>query len=112
MARDVFAGVDTSWAMATGASFTGVRVMLTAASDVGGYLGGLAVSLWTPAETLTPRTGLALARLRALGVGLLLLALPAGLAWLLASSPTLICSLDRPAAEPREVSCDIRTTAQ
>ncbi|MFY0577089.1 hypothetical protein ACN28S_24730 [Cystobacter fuscus] len=46
--------------------------------------------------------GPALARLRALGVGLLLLALPAGLAWLLASSPTRICSLDRPAGQPRE----------
>ncbi|WNG27115.1 rhomboid family intramembrane serine protease [Cystobacter fuscus] len=69
---------------------------------VGGYLGGLAVSLWAPAQTLAPRTGLALARLRALGAGLLLLALPAGLAWLLASSPTLICSLDRPAGQPRE----------
>ncbi|WP_158623642.1 rhomboid family intramembrane serine protease [Corallococcus llansteffanensis] len=64
---------------------------------VGGYLGGLAVSLWVRPETLAPRTGVALTRLRSLGAGLGLLALPAGLAWLLASSPTLLCSLSRPA---------------
>ena len=69
---------------------------------VGGYLGGLAVSLWVRAETLAPRTGLALTRLRALGASLGLLALPAGLAWLLASSPTLLCALNRSAGVPKE----------
>ncbi|PTL81378.1 rhomboid family intramembrane serine protease [Vitiosangium sp. GDMCC 1.1324] len=69
---------------------------------VGGYLGGLAVSLWARPETLAPRTGKALTRLRVLGASLGLLALPAGLAWLLASSPTLLCSLSRHAGVPRD----------
>ncbi|MFL5358177.1 rhomboid family intramembrane serine protease [Archangium sp.] len=69
---------------------------------LGGYLGGLAVSLWTPAATLAPRTGRALTRLRMLGVGLVLLTLPAGLSWWLASSPTRLCSLERSAGEPKE----------
>lgn len=46
---------------------------------LGGYLGGLAISLWAPAEALAPRTELALTRLRILGTCLILLALPAGL---------------------------------
>ncbi|MCY1075907.1 rhomboid family intramembrane serine protease [Archangium lansingense] len=70
-------------------------------AHVGGYFGGLAVSLWVLPETLAPRTGLGLTRLRALGVCLGLLALPAGLAWLLASSPTLLCALNRPGGVPK-----------
>ncbi len=82
----------------TGFSAPNVSVL----GHVGGYLGGLAVSLWTPAETLAPRTGRALTRLRMLGACLVLLALPAGLARWLASSPTLLCSLDRSAGDPKE----------
>jgi membrane associated rhomboid family serine protease len=69
---------------------------------VGGYLGGLAVSLGVRAVALAPRTGRALTRLRVLGASLGLLALPAGLAWLLAASPTLLCALNRRAGVPRD----------
>jgi rhomboid protease GluP len=69
---------------------------------LGGYLGGLAVSLVVNGVTLAPRTGKALTWLRALGVCLGLLALPAGLAWLLASSPVRLCPLSRSAGLPED----------
>ncbi len=71
-------------------------------SHVGAYLGGLAASLLVRPETLAPRSRLAFTRLRVLGTGLGLLALPAALAGLLSFSPALLCPLSRRAGLPDE----------
>ncbi len=79
-------------------SAPGVSVL----GHVGGYLGGLVVSLLVRAETLAPRTGLAFTRLRVLGATLGLVVLPAGLVLPLASSPTLLCALNRRVGVPQD----------